>query len=203
YAPAGTSTWTTIGTDSSSPYSTSWDTTGVADGLYDLRVVATDLVGNSAPSATVANRRVDNTAPDTSITTQPTDPSNNTTPSFSFGSTETGSSFECRIDGGSWSPYTGPAPLSPQARHGTRPLTHPTELSDGIHTFHTRATDHAGNTDATPATYTWTLDTAAPNTSITAQPSDPSNNTTPSFSFASTETGSTFECRIDSGSWTA
>src|SRR5205807_1647052 len=83
------------------------------DGLYDLRVVATDLVGNSAPSATVANRRVDNTAPDTSITTQPSDPSNNTTPSFSFTSSESGSTFECRIDGGSWPPYSSPDTLLP------------------------------------------------------------------------------------------
>src|SRR5205823_6098426 len=96
----------------------------------------------------------------------------------------TGSSFECRVDGGSWTACTSPDTLSPA-------------LSDGSHTFDVRATDQAGNTDATPATYTWTLDTAAPNTSITAQPSDPSNNTTPAFSFSSTETGSSFECRID------
>src|SRR5581483_7347744 len=33
-SPAGAGSWTTIGTDGSSPYSTSFDTTGVADGLY-------------------------------------------------------------------------------------------------------------------------------------------------------------------------
>src|SRR5204862_6356742 len=35
-APAGGVTWTTIGTDSSAPYTASWNT-GVADGLYDVR----------------------------------------------------------------------------------------------------------------------------------------------------------------------
>src|SRR5262249_57784393 len=75
-------------------------------------------------------------------------------------------------------------------------------LAAGSHTFDVRGTDQAGNTDASPASYTWTIDTTAPDTSITAQPGDPSSNTTPSFSFTSSEGGSTFECRIDGGSWT-
>ena len=44
------------------PYSVVWDTTAVADGLYDLRVVTTDKVGNQVTSA-VTTVRVDNTAP--------------------------------------------------------------------------------------------------------------------------------------------
>ena len=64
-----------------------------------------------------------------------------------------------------------------------------------------RATDAAGNTDLSPASFTWTIDTAAPNTTITAQPSDPSNVTGPSFSFSSSEGGSTFECQLDGGGW--
>ena len=61
----------------------------------------------------------------------------------------------------------------------------------GSHTFQVRATDTAGNTDATPASYTWTVDLTAPNSTIDSNPADPSNNTTPSFSFSSTEAGST------------
>src|SRR4029077_20657817 len=34
-APAGGSTWTAIGTDTTSPYAASWDTTAVSDGQYD------------------------------------------------------------------------------------------------------------------------------------------------------------------------
>jgi len=56
---AGGSAWTTICTDSAAPYSCAWDTTAVADGLYDLRVVATDAAGNTFASSTVANRRTD------------------------------------------------------------------------------------------------------------------------------------------------
>jgi hypothetical protein len=63
YAPAGTTTWATACTDTTAPYSCAWATTGVTDGLYDLRSVATDLAGNTLASTTVTNRRVDNNAP--------------------------------------------------------------------------------------------------------------------------------------------
>ena len=63
-SPAGAGTWTTIGAaDTTSPYSVNWDTTAVADGLYDLRVITTDNVGNTFTSALVTNVRVDNTLP--------------------------------------------------------------------------------------------------------------------------------------------
>ncbi|HEY3070903.1 MAG TPA: Ig-like domain-containing protein [Gaiellaceae bacterium] len=62
-APTGTSTWTDICTDTTSPYSCSWVTTGVSDGGYDLRAVTTDNAGNVTNSSTVVNRVVDNTAP--------------------------------------------------------------------------------------------------------------------------------------------
>jgi hypothetical protein len=55
------STWTTICTDNSAPYSCAWATSG--DGSYDLRATATDTVGRSTTSATVTGRVVDNTAP--------------------------------------------------------------------------------------------------------------------------------------------
>ena len=60
-SPAGTSTWTDLCTDTTSPYSCAWDTTRVADGLYDLRAVLVDGTGRTTLSAVVTNRRVDNT----------------------------------------------------------------------------------------------------------------------------------------------
>src|SRR5262249_55642852 len=62
-SPAGAGTWTTVSTDTASPFSASLDTTALADGLYDLRLVATDGAGNSTVSAVVHSRRVDNTKP--------------------------------------------------------------------------------------------------------------------------------------------
>ena len=67
--PAGAGTWSNLGAaDTVTPYATTWDTTTSTDGLYDLRVITTDNVGNTFTSATIANVRVDNTAPTGSIT---------------------------------------------------------------------------------------------------------------------------------------
>jgi hypothetical protein len=69
-SPAGLGIWTDVCTDLSSPYScTGVDTTTWGgDGLYDLRTAAIDVAGNPNTSATVANRRVDNTAPTAGLT---------------------------------------------------------------------------------------------------------------------------------------
>lgn len=60
HAPAGTESWTTLCTDTTSPYSCPWTTTSVADAAYDLRAVATDDAGYSTTSATVTTRVANN-----------------------------------------------------------------------------------------------------------------------------------------------
>ncbi|SDT51654.1 signal peptidase I [Pseudarthrobacter equi] len=59
-APAGTNTWTTRCTAITSPYSCGWNTTAVADGLYDFRAILLEPSGRETTSATMASRRVDN-----------------------------------------------------------------------------------------------------------------------------------------------
>jgi hypothetical protein len=59
-APTGTSTWTDLCTDTTAPYTCSWDTTSVADGLYDLRGILLDGKGQSTTSAPVSSQLVDN-----------------------------------------------------------------------------------------------------------------------------------------------
>src|SRR5215212_117275 len=130
----------------------------------------------------------DTTPPETTIDAKPNDPSNNASPSFGFTSTEANSTFECSVDGGAYASCTSPKSLS-------------SKLSDGSHTFAVKATDAAGNTDATPDSYTWTVDTVAPNTTIDAKPTNPSNNASPSFEFSSNEANSTFECSVDGGAY--
>jgi hypothetical protein len=61
-SPAGAASWTALGTDGSAPYTASFDTTSVADGLYDLRATVTDAVGNTNESVR-AGIRVDNLVP--------------------------------------------------------------------------------------------------------------------------------------------
>ena len=61
-SPAGAASWSTIGTDGSPPYGASFDTTAVPDGLYDLRAVVNDAVGNTSQDV-IAGVRIDNFVP--------------------------------------------------------------------------------------------------------------------------------------------
>src|SRR5204862_6468075 len=110
-------------------------------------------------------------------------PTNPTSASFSFSSSKTGSTFSCKLDGGTATTCTSPAGY--------------TGLAAGSHTFTVTATDPAGNTGT--ASSTWTIDTTAPTATITAQPANPTNLTSASFSFTSSKTRSTFHCKLDGG----
>jgi hypothetical protein len=59
-APAGTGQWTTLGIDASPPYQLTFDTRQLADGSYDFRLLATNGVGNQAPSAVVGGVTISN-----------------------------------------------------------------------------------------------------------------------------------------------
>jgi hypothetical protein len=160
-SPHSTGTWTTIATDTSSPYSASWNTTAVTDGSYDLHAVATDNAGNSYTSTTVTVT-VDNTAPIVSIGTNPGDkpdnPTNQTSASIAFSSTDGTATFKCKLDSGT---------VSGTYSSCTNPWTQ-SGLTEGSYTFYVEAADPAGNT-GTPATYTWTIDTEKP---VITKPTD-------------------------------
>ena len=129
---------------------------GLTEASHTFQVRATDAAGNTDATPASYTWTLDTTAPDTSITAQPANPTNATTASFSFTSSGGGVSFECQIDGGGFSACTSPRTYM--------------SLVQGSHTFQVRAIDAAGNTDATPASYTWTIDTTAPTISITVKP---------------------------------
>ena len=138
-----TGTFTSLGVDTTAPYSVSWNVP--SDGNHALEAVATDNAGH--PASTIENVSIDTTPPDTLVTSYPADPSN-APATFAFVSSEPGSTFECRIDGGAWGACT-----SPHTFPG---------LTDGLHTAQVRATDPAGNTDQTPSTWSWHRDTTLP-----------------------------------------
>jgi len=92
----------------------------------------------------------------TTISSGPAGATSDNRPEFAFDSNETGSTFECRVDGESFVTCTSPRAVGP--------------LSDGAHTFEVIATDEAGNRDLSSAIRSFTVDTARPATSILGGP---------------------------------
>jgi hypothetical protein len=160
----------------------------LADGSHTFYVLATDPAGNTDPTPASGTFTVDVAAPQTTIDSGPSGPTNDATPTFSFSSSEPGS-FECRIDSGSYGACSSPNTI--------------TSLADGSHTFDVRAIDVYGLADPTPASRTFTVDTVPPDTTIGGGPTGASNDPTPTFSFTSSQPGSSFECKVDSGSYAA
>src|SRR5690606_1413364 len=99
------------------------------------------------------------------------------------------STFECKLDSGLYETCSSPKTYS--------------NLSDATHTFNVRAKDSSGNTDQTPSMRTWNIDSTPPQTSITSSPNSSTTSTSASFSFNSSESPSTFECRLDNGSYSS
>ncbi|HEX4922906.1 MAG TPA: Ig-like domain-containing protein, partial [Bdellovibrionales bacterium] len=125
----------------------------LAQGTYDIKVVALDGAGNaSAPAGTTGvSYVVDTTDPTVNLSGTPTNPSNDVNPSFTFSGTDVGGAglagFECELDGGGFT-----ACSSPKAYTG---------LAAGAHSFSIRAVDGAGNVSGV-TTYAWSIDTTAP-----------------------------------------
>lgn len=84
----------------------------------------------------------DTEPPETAITAGPPGKTKKKKAHFEFSSSEPGSSFECRLDDGSFEPCTSPDD---------------DKVGKGKHSFEVRATDAAGNADPTPATRSWTV----------------------------------------------
>ncbi|MDX1621920.1 MAG: Ig-like domain-containing protein, partial [Nitriliruptorales bacterium] len=145
---------TVVGSDRSVPFSVNWDSTAVGDGSHRLRAKAYDTSGNRAASTSVVVT-VSNVleAPATSIISGPSGTVASQSATFEFTASEADASFQCRLDGSRWRLC-----VSPRSYRGLR---------QGKHVFEVRAMDSVGNTDPTPATRSWTVDTPAPKTPIT------------------------------------
>jgi parallel beta-helix repeat protein len=168
---------------------------GLAVGPHTFTIAATDGAGNvETPPASYSWMVNDGVAPQTTIGDKPAATTTDTSATFSFTASEPDSTFACALDGAAFAPCASPLTL--------------TGLAVGPHTLEVRASDAAGNADATPATYSWTViapDTTAPETTITSQPSDPSTGDV-TFAFTGADETTlelllTFECRLDTGAW--
>jgi hypothetical protein len=156
-----------------SPLSYQWrkngtDIIGATNDSYTISsVVITDaadydvVVSNAYGFATsniatlTVNPASDTTPPDTQILSQPTDPTNSDSASFTW----TGSDnvtltanlvYSYQLDGGGWSGWASST------------STTYSSLADGPHTFEVKAKDEAENEDLTPASWTWNIDATPP-----------------------------------------
>jgi streptogramin lyase len=154
--------------------------TPLPDGAHTFTVRAdNDPIGDSRSFT------VDTTPPDTSITSGPAENASTsaTKPTFTFDSTELGSTFECELDG---APVACGSTFTPEA-----------DLVEGAHTLSVQALDEAENADPTPVIRHFTVDLTAPTATITGGPSGTTQEAAPTFTFTASEGGAFFRCSID------
>ena len=156
---------------------------GLADGAHTLAVTQTDPAGNTSAAAT-ASWTVDTTAAPAVLSGVPAAETNATAASIAF-TGESGATFACSLDGGSYAPCASPDVLS--------------GLADGLHTLAVKQTDPAGNTSAAAAA-SWTVDTMAAPPVLSGVPAATTNARAASIGFTG-ESGATFACSVDGGSY--
>ena len=193
--------------------------TNLGDGTHTLQIRSEDKVGNRG-SAPTFNWTIDTKSPSTSIFSA-TDGNNNfmipggntssNSVTFEFSANDSGGredkgvgikQFECSIDKSNFTACTSPVQSN--------------NLTDGDHVLEVRSHDNVGNMNPTPASFSWTVDTIAPTTTInTAIDSNRSAITNGSntksnsvtFELSGNDTGgvgvSNFECSIDNSDFTA
>ena len=143
----------------------------VADGEYDKMV------------------RFQAVPPDTTVT-GPTGLIRDATPTFMLKSSQTKSTFQCRLKGSG-------KPFAKCPSSYTTPV-----LDDGLHILVVRAVDAHGLNDPTPAEHEFRVDATPPQTWFEITPPASTTNRSPSFSFSASERG-TFQCSLDGAAFAA
>jgi hypothetical protein len=118
-----------------------WTTAALPDGSHRVAVSAADAAGNGDASPATRTFRVDTQAPDTTIGSAPPYGAPGTSATVTFDADESGATFECRLDWHAWTDCDSPKTY--------------TGLSAGRHSAYVRATDAAGNVDASPDSARW------------------------------------------------
>jgi uncharacterized protein (TIGR03382 family) len=163
--------------------------TNLTNGPYTLMVEAQDPYGNvSAPQTYTWT--VDMTPPTIQILSGPPLLSNLSSASFTLAATDTVAiaTYLCALDGAAFTTCTSTPTF--------------TGLMNGSHTLLASATDILGNTAVTPASYTWSINTTPPTTTIVNGPPNPTNSTTATFVFSSDESPVTYMCELNPGATT-
>ncbi len=158
----------------------------------ETRIAVAPAAGGAATAVTADTTdaspawQVDDAAPVTNITGGPAEGSTSSTDTatFSFGSSESEATFECRLDDGEWAACASPWETG--------------SLTEGAHTAYVRSTDLAGNAESVPAHRTWTVDLTAPVVTIQSGPEPLTAETEATVSFTVDDEQAIAECRLDS-----
>lgn len=169
-----------------SPYTTSWSTTGVANGKHSIGAIATDSLGyvysSGTVSVTVSNNTGDKTPPTVSITS----PANGVTVSGTITVTANASdnvgvaSVQFAVDGTDFGNLDTSSPYSQSLNTAS--------LTNGAHTLMAIATDTSGN-KATSASVSITVNNQA-QTAVSVSITSPANDATVSGTITVTATAS-------------
>ncbi len=143
------------------------------EGSHTFDVRAVDPAGNVNATPASFTWIIDITPPDTTINSEPANPTNQKSASFTFSSADTSAIFECKLDSAAFAVCTSP-------------YTYP-NLADGGHTFIVQAKDPAGNVTATQPSFTWTIDTKPPTIVISSPVAGFTSNKTPKLSYTLSE----------------
>ena len=211
YRPSGGGAWVEICRRSASG-SCAWDTSGLANGAYDLRASATDALGNAATPIVLASRQVDNTPPAPAVAAQPP-PDSSGVVTMRIDVTDSGGSgiqqvvFQARQSGtGPWmdvcADTTAPYECSGDTAGFTIPGYGYVQVPDGLYDMRGVAYDGAGNAVPTP-TVTFRIDNTRPTVAFTP----PLLTGAVTLTASVTETGSgidsvRIEASQDDGPWT-
>ena len=152
----------------------------LAQGAHsNCTIIVTDASSNASSSMAVTSFTVDSVSPTLAQVTPVTTPTKDTTPNYTFSSTEVGTITY----GGSCSSATTSAIAADNI------ITFNT-LASGVYSNCTIVvTDAAGNASSTLAVSTFTIDTTAPTLAQVTPVTTPTNDPTPNYTFSSTEVG--------------
>jgi hypothetical protein len=128
------------------------------DKTVQLALSSPDGIGSLAAPVAATLTITDDDTVDTRITSGPSGPTNDSTPTFEFDATKPAPTFTCAFDLAAAAPCTSP-------------FTPSTPLTDGTHTFVVTASAPGAGTDPTPAFRTFVVDTKSPSTTIAITPS--------------------------------
>jgi len=158
----------------------------LSEGTYsDCTIVVTDTFGNVSETLTMSSFEIDTTSPTVREVTAVTDPTNDTTPDYTFSSNEAGTITY----GGSCASNT----TSAVASNNTITLkgSSSDELADNS-TYSdctVAVTDAAGNVSSSITISSFEVDTTAPSLVEVTPVKNPTNDQTPDYSFSSSQAG--------------